>query len=87
MPRLVHVVCIGKHGESQPVGEAQQEAAPQPSLFGTACCFHVGNVALAIFVLQVHVHHIATRINIVAQGLTLVGLLLVDLQVFHGVVR
>ena len=42
---------------------------------------------MAIFVLQVYIHHVATRLYIVAQGLALVGLLLIDLQVFHGVVR
>ena len=98
MPRLVHVVCIGKHGEPQLVGEAQQEASPQISPLGRSPLptgegrggarrrLHVGNVALAIFVLQVYIHHVAARLNIVAQGLALVGLLLIYLQVFHGVI-
>ena len=87
MSRLVHVVGIGQHSESQFVSKAQQEATPQPSLLGAAGCFHVGDVALAVFVLQVYVHHIATRIDIVAQRLTPVCLLLINLQVFHRVIR
>ena len=49
--------------------------------------FHIGDVALAVFRPQVHVHHEAAGLYVVAQHFTFISLLLIDFQVFHRIVR
>ena len=83
---LVDVVGVGEKRKPQLVGEAQQEAAPQPSLVCSSCRFHVADISLIVFIFENHVHDVATGIHVVAKSLAAVGLFLIDLQVPDGVV-
>ena len=83
---LAHVIGVGQQGEARPVGEAEGEGAAQPAALGARGSLHVADVAAAVLLLQVDVHDVLARFDVVAQRLAHVGLLLIDLQVLDGVV-
>ena len=87
MAAFVHIVCIAQEGEPPAVGESQDESTSQPPFVGTYSGFHVGNVAALVFFLQVHIHHILPRIDVVAECYAFVRLSFIHLDVLHGVVR
>ena len=84
--RLVDVVGVGQQGEACPVGEAEGEGAAQPAALGARGGLHVADVAAAVLLLQVDVHHVLARFDVVAQRLAHVRLLFIDFQVLDGVV-
>ena len=83
---LVDIVCIGQQREAHTVGESKQEAAGQPPLLCSSCRFHIPDISLAVLVLEVDVHHVAARLDVVAQRHAFVGLLLVNFQVLDGII-
>ena len=84
---LVHVVYIAKDGVAHPVGEAEGEKSCQPPLFCSACHFHICYTATLVLRFQIDVHDVLLRFGIVAESDVHVGLLLIDLQFLHRVVR
>ena len=83
---LIHIVGIGHHRVTPQVIEAQQEATTQPPLVGATSRLHIGDVALRIGILQIHIHNVFPVFHIIAQHLAFVRLLLIDFQVFDRVV-
>ena len=81
MAGFVHVVHIAHNGIPPSVCETQKETTSQPTVACASCRFHVGDIAPAIFLLEVDIHYIFPGINITSEGFAQVRALVVDLDV------
>ena len=87
MAAFVHIVHIAQQCIPPKVGKPQKETASQPPVFRSARSLYVGNISLAIFVLQIYIHHILARFHIISQRLTLVCLFFIYFKAFHRIIR
>ena len=86
MVRLVEVVDVAHYAILQYVGETQKEHTSHPAFPSARRSLQIGDVPNAVLLLQVHVHHIAGSLHVIAQRLALVRAFVVGLDVLHRIV-
>ncbi len=84
MPFFVYIVCIGIERKTEVVHEIEQESASEPPVISAACSFNVSDIALPVFILQIHVHHVVPVLSFTAEKAVHVALALIDLDMLYS---
>ena len=84
---LVDVIHVAKDRETCVVVVIQSEETSHIAVACTSCRLGIGYVATVVLALQLHVHHVVFLLNLCAYQSTLLGRLVVYLQVLYRVVR
>ena len=83
---LVDVVGVAEERHARVVVVVETEQPGHVAVVGAAARLGVGHVAAVVFALQLHVHHVVLLLHVVTNQLALLGALVEDLQLLHGVV-